>query len=93
MKIVSRYVDSALPPISRSFAETRYDLAVPQDGRRSLAVGWLMLGLAALIGSGVFSVLHEGQGTASGPPHSLQNLRPDSLTVPQLEQSTLSTLR
>jgi hypothetical protein len=57
VKTVSRHVDSALPPISRSFAETRYDLAVPQDGRRSLAVGWLMLGLAALIGSGVFSVL------------------------------------
>jgi cytochrome c oxidase subunit 1 len=57
VKTVSRHVDSALPPISRTFAETRYDLAVPQDSRRSLAVGWLMLGLAALIGSGVFSVL------------------------------------
>ena len=57
MKTLSQRVDSALPPISGPSAETRYDLAVPLDGRRSLAVGWLMLGLAALIGSGVFSVM------------------------------------
>ena len=34
-----------------------YALAVPTDARARLAAGWLMLGLAALIGSGVFSVL------------------------------------
>ena len=34
-----------------------YLLAVPQDARRRLALGWLWLGLAALIGAGVFSLL------------------------------------
>jgi hypothetical protein len=34
-----------------------YALAVPGGARARLAAGWLMLGLAALIGSGVFSVL------------------------------------
>jgi hypothetical protein len=34
-----------------------YVLAVPQDARRRLALGWLWLGLAALIGAGVFSAL------------------------------------
>jgi cytochrome c oxidase subunit 1 len=34
-----------------------YALAVPQDARRRLALGWLWLGLAALIGAGVFSLL------------------------------------
>ncbi|MBK7473910.1 MAG: cbb3-type cytochrome c oxidase subunit I [Betaproteobacteria bacterium] len=34
-----------------------YALAVPQDARRALALGWLVLGLAALVGSGVFSIL------------------------------------
>lgn len=34
-----------------------YALAVPTDARAQLAAGWLMLGLASLIGSGVFSVL------------------------------------
>ena len=34
-----------------------YALAVPADARARLAAGWLMLGLAALIASGVFSVL------------------------------------
>jgi len=32
-------------------------LPIPDDGRRQLATGWLMLGLAALLGSGIFSVL------------------------------------
>ncbi len=36
---------------------TRYDLAVPADGRRTLAIGWLALGLVSLIGAGVFSIL------------------------------------
>jgi hypothetical protein len=34
-----------------------YALVVPQDARRRLALGWLWLGLAALIGAGVFSLL------------------------------------
>jgi hypothetical protein len=32
-------------------------LPLPEDARRRLATGWLLLGLAALLGSGVFSVL------------------------------------
>src|SRR3970282_2328060 len=32
-------------------------LPIPDGGRRQLARGWLMLGLAALLGSGIFSVL------------------------------------
>jgi hypothetical protein len=34
-----------------------YISAVPQDGRRTLAIAWLWLGLLALLGSGIFSVL------------------------------------
>jgi len=34
-----------------------YALDLPADGRRRLAVGWLWLGLAALVGSGLFAVL------------------------------------
>jgi hypothetical protein len=34
-----------------------YTLAVPADARVALARGWLYLGLAALVGSGLFSVL------------------------------------
>lgn len=35
----------------------RYLLAIPADGRRLLVKGWLWLGLAALLGSGLFSLL------------------------------------
>lgn len=41
-------------PASRA---TDYVLAVPTDARVALARGWLWLGLAALVGSGLFSVL------------------------------------
>ncbi len=34
-----------------------FSLPVPDGGRRRLATGWLLLGLAALLGSGVFSLL------------------------------------
>jgi hypothetical protein len=34
-----------------------YSLVVPRDARLALARGWLWLGLVALIGSGIFSVL------------------------------------
>lgn len=38
-------------------AGASYQLSLPRDTRLSLARGWLWLGLAALIGSGLFSVL------------------------------------
>jgi cytochrome c oxidase subunit 1 len=49
----------APPPrtAARAAPAARYDLDVPTDARRLLARGWLGLGLAALIGSGVFSVM------------------------------------
>ncbi len=34
-----------------------FSLPIPDDGRRQLASGWLLLGLASLLVSGVFSVL------------------------------------
>jgi hypothetical protein len=34
-----------------------FSLPIPDDARRRLAVGWLTLGLAALVGSGLYSVL------------------------------------
>jgi hypothetical protein len=34
-----------------------YRLAVPTDGRRALAAGWLFLGIGALLASGLFSLL------------------------------------
>ena len=34
-----------------------YALDIPDDARRRLAIGWLALGLAALVGSGLFAVL------------------------------------
>jgi len=34
-----------------------FSLPIPNDGRQQLAKGWLILGLAALLGSGIFSVL------------------------------------
>ena len=37
--------------------EAHYALAVPDGARRRLAIGWLWLALASLIGSGVFSIL------------------------------------
>ncbi len=40
-----------------SSAREDYCLAVPRDARRSLARGWLWLGVLALIVSGVFSIL------------------------------------
>ena len=46
---------SQLP--SDTGSEASYLLSVPQDARRALARGWLWLGLLALIGSGIYSVL------------------------------------
>jgi len=45
---------------STAFADERaveFALPVPRDMRGRLAAGWLLLGLAALVGSGLFSVL------------------------------------
>jgi cytochrome c oxidase subunit 1 len=42
---------------ARTAAAHHYALPVPTDTRRTLARGWLWLGLLALIGSGLFSVL------------------------------------
>jgi len=61
--------DSVAPPPAQSSAD--YALTVPDDARRALARGWLWLGLLALIGSGVFSVLL----VLSRTPY-LQNLLP-----------------
>lgn len=60
--LLMRYVDAVLPGLVRSgwreaLGATRYDLALPTDERRTLAIGWLALGLASLIGAGVFSIL------------------------------------
>jgi hypothetical protein len=38
-------------------AAASYELAVPADARRRLAVGWLALAVASLLGSGLFSIL------------------------------------
>ena len=43
------------PPCAVSGA--KYQLALPRDARLELARGWLWLGIIALIGSGVFSVV------------------------------------
>lgn len=46
---------STLPPVRSD--GNRYALAVPVGAQRQLARGWLWLGLFALIGSGLFSLL------------------------------------
>ncbi len=45
------------PVLPAVHSEAHYALETPQDARRTLARGWLWLGVAALIGSGIFSVL------------------------------------
>lgn len=48
----------AVPSAARAHGVVhRYALDVPQDARRTLASRWLLLGLAALIASGVLSLL------------------------------------
>jgi hypothetical protein len=52
----------ALPSFKRAnrrlaSASAGYQLAVPRDARARLATGWLALGIAALVGSGIYSVL------------------------------------
>ena len=47
----------AVPSVARAHVVHRYALDVPQDARQALARRWLLLGLAALIASGVLSLL------------------------------------
>ena len=47
----------AVRPLPAAMPGLDYELTVPQDARRALARGWLWLGLLALVGSGLFSVL------------------------------------
>lgn len=44
---------------SRKFDDAvfRFEVAVPQDARKTLAIAWLSLGLTALLASGLFSIL------------------------------------
>ena len=61
--LVSRSFDSArgtspLPQVAATASTPfPYTLAVPADARQTLARGWLWLGMAALIGSGIYSLL------------------------------------
>ncbi|HSN20233.1 MAG TPA: cbb3-type cytochrome c oxidase subunit I [Usitatibacter sp.] len=49
---------AAAPARARAAARAAsFDLAMPTDRRRALALSWLVLGLAALAGSGIFSLL------------------------------------
>jgi hypothetical protein len=43
--------------VVREAGAASFDLAMPADGRRKLALAWLALGLAALAASGIFSLL------------------------------------
>lgn len=57
---MSVYSTSALPfmpATPHADHPLSYQLSLPQDSRLALGRGWLWLGLAALIGSGLFSVL------------------------------------
>ena len=51
------YPIGAAPALAQPSAAAGYRLAVPADGRRTLAAGWLFLGIAALVASGLFSLL------------------------------------
>ena len=53
----SAFSPAARLPLPAVQSGMDYSLAVPRDARLELARGWLWLGLAALIGSGLFSVL------------------------------------
>ena len=48
---------AATAPLPTVRAGADYQLSIPQDASLALARGWLWLGMAALIGSGLFSVL------------------------------------
>lgn len=52
-----RFGQAARMPLPAVQSGADYSFALPRDARLELARGWLWLGLAALIGSGLFSVL------------------------------------
>jgi cytochrome c oxidase subunit 1 len=50
-------LDKLSEPTKLSDSAFTFDLKVPQDTRRSLAMAWLALGMLALLASGLFSIL------------------------------------
>ena len=56
MKTISASA-GALDRLTSSAGKACFDLAVPTSEQRAIAIGWLTLGVAALIGAGLFSVL------------------------------------
>ena len=51
------YAPIASDGLKPAAMESRFNLAVPLDSRRPLAMAWLGLGLLALVASGLFSIL------------------------------------
>lgn len=50
-------VRASAAELGATSAHHNFELSVPQDARRRLAIGWLWLGLIALITAGIFSIL------------------------------------
>ena len=50
-------IPTRVPRVASAAQASPYDLAMPEDRRRTLALTWLLLGLGALAVSGVFSLL------------------------------------
>ena len=55
-----------LPAPATASSASRFELVVPAGTQRALVRGWLGLGLLALVGSGVFSVLLPVSAAAIG---------------------------
>ena len=53
----ARGLAEAASPVQARVDVTRYRIAVPVDARSQLAMGWLLLGVGALVASGLFSLL------------------------------------
>lgn len=51
------FIRTKVPTSIAGVDQARFALEIPQDERKTLARGWLWLGLLALIGSGIFSIL------------------------------------
>ncbi len=54
---VSGWTSTASTTVASNPRSWSFELAVPQDSRRTLAMAWLLLGLSALVASGLFSLL------------------------------------
>ena len=52
---------------SRRDTDDRFDLVVPATEQRAIASAWLLLGTAALIGAGLFSILLVLARTPTAP--------------------------